>query len=129
MDADEETLTTVDGVGETMAKSIRSFFTQNDNQETLDRLYKAGLNTELDPVEDQVSDALAGKTFVLTGTLPHLTRDKARDLIEKAGGKVTASVSKKTDYVLAGATPGSKYDKAQKLGVTIIDEAGLRSLL
>ena len=129
LEADEEILTSVDGVGETMAKSIRSFFVQKANLETIHRLFEAGLNTELDPAEDQVSETLAGKNFVLTGALPHMTRDEARELIERAGGKVTAGVSKKIDYVLAGSTPGSKFEKAQKLGVTIIDEAGLRSLL
>jgi DNA ligase (NAD+) len=72
---------------------------------------------------------VAGKTFVLTGTLPSLTRDDATDLIVTAGGKVTGSVSKKTDYVIAGEEPGSKLTKAEQLGVAILDEAGLRKLL
>ena len=70
-----------------------------------------------------------GKTFVLTGTLPNLTREDARERIESAGGKVTGSVSKKTDYVVAGADPGSKYEKAVELGIAILDEAGLLQLL
>ena len=72
---------------------------------------------------------LAGKTFVLTGTLPTLTRDEAKDLIEAAGGKVAGSVSKKTHYVVAGDEAGSKLDKAEELGIAVLDEAGLRSLL
>ena len=72
---------------------------------------------------------LAGKTFVITGTLPSLSRDEAKDLLEAAGAKVAGSVSKKTDYVLAGAEAGAKLDKAQALGITILDEAGLQALL
>jgi DNA ligase (NAD+) len=77
----------------------------------------------------QVSNLLYGKTFVLTGTLPNMTRDTVTEKIEHLGGKVTNSVSTKTDYVVAGADPGSKYDKALKLGVKILDEAGLVKLL
>ena len=95
----------------------------------LPRYLVAGLNTISEPAHAKASATLAEKTFVLTGSLPNMNRDEARKLIERAGGKVTASVSNKTDYVLAGATPGSKFEKAQKLGVTIIDEAGLRSML
>jgi DNA ligase (NAD+) len=76
-----------------------------------------------------LSSAIAGKTFVLTGTLPTLTRDEARDMIEAAGGKVAGSVSKKTDYVVAGAEAGSKLEKAQQLSLTILDESQLKELL
>ena len=75
------------------------------------------------------ADTLAGKTFVLTGTLPSLTRSEAKEMIEAAGGKVSGSVSKKTDYVVAGEEAGGKLTKAQSLGVAVIDEAGLRALL
>lgn len=75
------------------------------------------------------ADTFAGKTFVLTGTLPSLTRSEAKEMIEAAGGKVSGSVSKKTDYVVAGEEAGSKLTKAQSLGVAVIDEAGLRELL
>lgn len=75
------------------------------------------------------ASAIAGKTFVLTGTLPNWTRDEAKAQIEAAGGKVTGSVSKKTDYVVAGAEAGSKLTRAEQLGITILDEAGLQQLL
>jgi DNA ligase (NAD+) len=76
-----------------------------------------------------VSSPISGKTFVLTGTLPGLTRDEAKDMIEALGGKVAGSVSKKTDYLVAGAEAGSKLDKAQTLGITILDEIQFRELL
>jgi DNA ligase (NAD+) len=79
--------------------------------------------------DDSTPKPLAGKTFVLTGSLPSLSRDEAKDLIEAAGGKVSGSVSKKTHYVVAGADAGSKLDKAQELGVAILDEDGLKALL
>jgi len=84
---------------------------------------------ENDGTADHSPRPLAGKTFVLTGTLPTLTRDEAKDMIEAAGGKVSGSVSKKTHFVVAGAEAGSKLDKAQELGVAILDEEGLKSLL
>jgi len=89
---------------------------------------KAGLNL-IEKSSSQSVSAIAGKTFVLTGTLPTLGRDEARDLIEKAGGKVSGSVSKNTDYVVAGEEAGSKLTKAQELGVTILGEPELRKLL
>jgi DNA ligase (NAD+) len=88
----------------------------------------AGLNL-IEVASAATVAGVAGKTFVLTGTLPTLGRDEARDLIEKAGGKVSGSVSKKTDYVVAGEEAGSKLTKAQELGVAVIDEAALRALL
>ncbi len=93
------------------------------------RLRKPALETSAPKRARAVAGPLAGKTFVLTGTLASLTREAAAELIVAAGGKVTGSVSKKTDYVVAGAEPGSKLAKAEQLGITIVDEAGLRKLL
>jgi DNA ligase (NAD+) len=93
------------------------------------RLRQRGLRLELDRSERRTEGgALEGKTFVLTGTLPELTRDEATAMIKRAGGKVTGSVSKKTDYVVAGDSPGSKFEKAEELGTEILDEQGLREL-
>ena len=115
-----------------IAESVYQFFAQEQNRHTIERLRTANvrldqrLPTGASPVSRQ---ALTGKVFVLTGTLPHLTRDQARDLISAAGGRVTSSVSRKTDYVLAGAEPGSKYEQALRLGVPILSEAQLYELL
>ena len=112
--------------------SVYQFFAQEQNRHTIERLRAANvrldqrLPTGASPVSRQ---ALTGKVFVLTGTLPHLTRDQARDIISAAGGRVTSSVSRKTDYVLAGAEPGSKYEQALRLGVPILSEAQLYELL
>jgi DNA ligase (NAD+) len=94
-------------------------------------LTRAGVQTELEQqaVIEETNQRFAGKVFVLTGTLPSMTRDEARELIETNGGRVTGSVSKKTDYVLAGADPGSKLDKANQLGVPVIDEDNFRKML
>ncbi|MCH7614266.1 MAG: hypothetical protein IH978_00760 [Nitrospinae bacterium] len=122
--ASEETLTAIDGIGEIMAQSIRQFFAQEENQSIIERLIEAGLNVAQEEnveVEERPMP-LAGKTFVLTGTLPSMTREEAKALIEKAGGKVTGSVSKKTSYLLAGESPGSKIAKAGKIGIPVIDE-------
>ena len=99
-------------------------------RELIERLGKAGLRMELDPSERRVEGGpLEGKTFVLTGTLPDLSREEATRLIKRAGGKVVNSVSKKTDYVVAGDSPGSKLAKAEELGIDVIDEGGLRKLV
>ncbi|MGF1484358.1 MAG: NAD-dependent DNA ligase LigA [Opitutales bacterium] len=130
--ADAEQLEAIEGIGAIMAESIQSWFTVEENADLADRLAAAGLNTEQasgDAGSGPVSDALEGKTFVLTGTLPNLTRDEATALIEQAGGRVTSSVSKKTDYVVAGEAAGSKLAKAEKLGISILDEAGLQELI
>ena len=97
-------------------------------RDQVERLRAAGLQMEQEAVE-AADGPLTGLTFVLTGTLPELTRDQAGERIQAAGGKVTGSVSKKTDYVVAGADPGSKLVKAEKLGVAVIDEEGLLALL
>ncbi|WP_269543098.1 NAD-dependent DNA ligase LigA [Cerasicoccus fimbriatus] len=133
MEADPETLEAVDGVGGIMAKAIVDFFADEKNRALILRLREAGLNFALadseKPAEAVEGGVLNGKTVVLTGTLPTLTRDQATALIEKAGGKTSSSVSKKTDYVLAGDAAGSKLAKAEKLGVAVLDEAAFRELV
>ncbi|MEI7430151.1 MAG: NAD-dependent DNA ligase LigA [Betaproteobacteria bacterium] len=126
--ADEEALMQVSDVGPVVAQCLRQFCLEPHNLEIIAKLQEAGVvwpDVEVLPVPQ---GAAAGRIFVLTGTLPSLTRDEAKALIEMAGGKVSGSVSKKTDYVVAGAEAGSKLEKAQELGVTVLDEAQLRSL-
>jgi DNA ligase (NAD+) len=125
--ASQEELQEVDEVGPRIAESIAEFFSIPANRELIKRLEKAHLN--LTGRKKQRGTKLAGKTFVLTGTLAHFTRDDAKKMIEDAGGKVTGSVSKKTDYVIAGSDAGSKLDKARELGVNVIDENGMAKLL
>jgi DNA ligase (NAD+) len=128
MKASVEELGEVHGVGSHIARSLTTFFADETNRHVLDRLAIAGVvMTESGHVEDSPRP-LAGKTFVLTGALPTLTRDAARDLIQRRGGRVTGSVSKKTDYVVAGEEPGSKTDDARRLGVPLLDEAALLAL-
>jgi DNA ligase (NAD+) len=131
MDATVEQLLQVDDVGPVVAQSIRTFFEQPHNREVVEQLRAVGIHwPEHDgTAPDTSAQPLAGKTLVLTGTLPTLSRDDAKDLIEAAGGKVAGSVSKKTHYVVAGAEAGSKLDKARELGLTVLDEDGLRTLL
>ena len=126
-----EQLLEVNDVGPVVAQSIRTFFDQPHNREVVEQLRAAGIAWEehAGTAVDAPPKPLAGKTFVLTGTLPTLSRDQAKDLIEAAGGKVTGSVSKKTHYVVAGEEAGSKLDKARELGVAILDETGLQQLL
>jgi DNA ligase (NAD+) len=128
MDADEETLQQAEEVGPKVSQSIRLFFHEPRNRELVDRLRRAGLTFE-HSIRKKSAGPLAGKTFVLTGTLPNIHRDDAKAQIESAGGKVTGSVSKKTDYVVAGADPGSKLDKANALGVPVIGEPELLEML
>jgi DNA ligase (NAD+) len=118
----------ISGVGIEVSESILSFFSDPNHRDWVKAMRAAGLNLVEAAAAGSV-EGVAGKTFVLTGTLPTLGRDEARDLIEKAGGKVSGSVSKKTDFVVAGEEAGSKLTKAQELGVAILDEAGLRALL
>ncbi len=130
MGASVERLLEVNDVGPVVAQSLHTFFAQAHNLEVVQGLRRAGITwPESDATADTSPKPLAGKTVVLTGTLPVLTRDEAKDLIEAAGGKVAGSVSKKTHYVVAGAEAGSKLDKARELGLTILDEEGLRALL
>ncbi|NWG38864.1 MAG: NAD-dependent DNA ligase LigA [Hydrogenophilaceae bacterium] len=129
MDADEAALVEVPDVGPVVAQSIAQFFAEPHNREVVEQLRAAGVSWPESAPGRKQQGGLAGKTFVLTGTLPHLTRDEAKDKIEAAGGKVAGSVSKKTDYVVVGAEAGSKLTKAQELGITILDEAGLMAML
>ncbi|MGA8383854.1 MAG: NAD-dependent DNA ligase LigA [Candidatus Cybelea sp.] len=126
--ADETELQRSEGVGPEVARSVALFFKQQPNREMIERLRQAGVVMSA-PKRVKTGGALSGKTFVLTGTLPNLTREAAAELIVAAGGKVTGSVSKKTDYVVAGSEPGSKLTKAEQLGINILDESGLQALL
>lgn len=127
--ADLHTLQQVPDVGPVVAESIYEFFREPHNEEVIAKLIQAGIQWQESTGRSASAGPLTGKTFVLTGTLPTLTRDEAKELIETAGGKVSGSVSRKTDYVVAGTEAGSKLDKAQELGVTVLDEAGLQALL
>jgi len=129
MGADAEALLAVSDVGPIVAQSIRTFFDQAHNREVVEQLRACGVTWPEGAPADAGPKPLSGKTLVLTGTLPTLGRDAAKDLIEAAGGKVSGSVSKKTHYVVAGAEAGSKLDKANELGVPVLDEAGLLELL
>ena len=129
MAATPEQLLEVDDVGPIVALSIGTFFDQPHNREVVEQLRACGVHWEEGEPAERALQPLAGKTLVITGTLPAWSRDEAKDRVEAAGGKVAGSVSKKTDYLVAGADAGSKLLKAQALGVTIIDEAALRALL
>ncbi|MBI2314056.1 MAG: NAD-dependent DNA ligase LigA [Betaproteobacteria bacterium] len=130
MEADASSLEEVRDVGPVVAKSIARFFAERHNREVIRDLRARGVRWAEDKAARRARQgAFAGKTFVLTGTLSAMTRDEAKDRIEALGGKVTGSVSKKTDYVVAGADPGSKYDKARELGVTILDEEQFANML
>ena len=130
MDADEAQLLQVNDVGPVVAHSIRTFFAQPHHREIVEQLRAAGVRwDEHEGAASAPAGLLAGRTLVLTGTLPTLTRDEAKALIEAAGGKVAGSVSKKTSAVIAGEEAGSKLDKARELGVPVLDEVGLRALL
>ncbi len=129
MDATLEQLLQVADVGPIVAQSIRTFFDQAHNREVVEQLRACGVTwTEGEPTAG-ASLPLAGQTFVLTGTLPTLSRDQAKDMLEALGAKVAGSVSKKTHCVVAGAEAGSKLDKAQELGIKVLDEAGLLALV
>ncbi len=129
MGASEEALLAVADVGPIVAKSIRTFFDQPHNREVVEQLRACGVTWEEGEPAAVAPKPLSGKTFVITGTLPTLGRDEAKDRLEAAGAKVAGSVSKKTDYVVAGAEAGSKLVKAQELGIAVIDEAALLALL
>ncbi|MFW2373997.1 MAG: NAD-dependent DNA ligase LigA [Gammaproteobacteria bacterium] len=129
MEADEESLQTVPDVGPIVAAHVYSFFRQPHNLEVIEKLHSAGIHWQDLPVMDVAEQSLAGQTFVLTGSLTMMTRDEAKQALQAKGAKVTGSVSKKTDYVVVGDSPGSKATKAEQLGVRIIDESELQALL
>jgi len=124
-----EELLSVEEIGPGIAESVYDFFRNDNNLKTIEKLRQAGVKMAAEEETAQVKSTLTGKTFVLTGTLPTLSREQASEMILKAGGKVSSSVSKKTDYVLAGENPGSKLDKARGLGVKVIDEGEFRKLI
>lgn len=125
-----ESLVEVDGIGNIVAESIVSFFNQPENKVMIEALMAAGLKSEEEPPDQsETKEAIAGKTFVLTGTLPSMKRSEAKARIEAAGGKASGSVSKKTDYLVTGESAGSKLTKAESLGVSVITEAQLLELL
>ena len=124
-----EALIAIDGVAETTAETVLQAFASPAIQEVLKELAALGVVLEEEQQERQEIEGVAGKTFVLTGTMPNWGRSEAAGYIKAAGGKTSSSVSKKTDYVVAGEKAGSKLTKAESLGVMVIDEAGLRSLL
>ena len=127
MAADEERLQEVPDIGPGVAHSLSGFFAQEQNRAVIDKLLEAGVR--FPAVEVKPAGRLTGKTFVLTGTLDGLTRSEAKQRLQALGAKVTASVSKKTDYVVAGSDPGAKRDKAEKLGIPILDEAAFLNLV
>ncbi|KAA5808095.1 NAD-dependent DNA ligase LigA [Thermoanaerobacterium thermosaccharolyticum] len=127
-EASFDELTNIEEVGPKMADSIIAFFKEKQNKEILDKLKEAGVNM-VKKKSENTSNIFDGLTFVLTGTLSNYTRDEAKKLIEERGGKVTGSVSKKTNYVVAGTDPGSKLSKAQQLGVKVIDEEEFENML
>lgn len=127
-DASEDELRRSEGIGSEVAASVHLFFRQRANREIVERLRAAGVDLTAEKRASRANGPLAGKTFVLTGTLPGMTRDEASAAIAFAGGKVVGSVSKKTDYLVAGDEPGSKLVKANDLGIEILDERALRAL-
>ncbi len=127
MAASAEELERVNEVGPRVSEAIREFFDESRNRDLVHKLEKAGLTMTAE--KRKKTSQLEGLTFVLTGTLPNLSRDEAKAKIESAGGRVSGSVSKKTNYVVAGEDAGSKLDKARELSVPIVDESALNSML
>jgi len=127
--ASKEELEQVHEVGPTLAESIQQFFQEKHNRDLIKRLKEQGLPMEAAVQVHREEQVFAGKTFVITGTLPGMSRDEATALVEQRGGRVTSAVSKKTNFVLAGDDPGSKLDKARRLGINVIDEETFRRML
>ena len=128
-ESSSEELTTIPEIGPKIAQSIVTFFQQEQSRLVLDKLKKAGVKMEQEKTVMEVELPLNGKVFVLTGTLPNLTRRDAVELIKKYGGRVSSSVSSKTDYLLAGSDPGQKYEKARELEISIIEEHDLLQMV
>ena len=129
MNASYEELCNINDVGEIIAKSIKDFFSQEENIFTINKLKEYGVNMTIDNSGYKEDENFLGKTFVLTGTLSSITRDEATNIIESNGGKVSGSVSKKTSVVIVGADPGSKYTKALELGIPIWQEEEFLELI
>jgi len=127
-EADEQALTEVAEVGPKVAASIVEFFSERANRRVIERLRSAGIDPH-HAQQETVSNRLAGESFVFTGTLARSSREQAGELVGRHGGKVVSSVSKNTDYVVVGADPGSKYEKAKSLGVRILTEDEFEALL
>ena len=128
MNANFETLSSINDIGPIMANSIIEFFNQDQTKDLIKRLKKSGVNMEEKTLNDS-DNRFEGLTFVLTGSLENYTRDEASNIIEKFGGKVSGSVSKKTNYLLAGEEAGSKLTKAQNLGIQIISEEDFKNMI
>jgi DNA ligase (NAD+) len=129
MNASPETLQSIPGLGPVNSSNIAAFFSADRNRRLIEKLRRAGVQMEQEAGPEAVAGPLAGKTFVITGTLPTLSREQATNLIESSGGRVVRAVSKKTGYLLVGDRPGSKYAKARELGVPVIDELQLREMM
>jgi DNA ligase (NAD+) len=129
LEADQVQLMQVSDVGPVVAQCLHQFCTEPHNLEVVEQLRAAGIVWNEGEAVPLADSAIAGKVFVLTGTLPSLSREDGKALIEAAGGKVSGSVSRKTDFVVAGAEAGSKLEKARELGVAVIDEAQLQALI
>jgi DNA ligase (NAD+) len=128
VEADEDELKAVDGVGPEVARSLREFFSDSSNRRVIKRLKAAGLTARAEAATDRDA-SLAGKAFVFTGTLSSMTRQEAEREVTARGGRAASSVSKATDFVVAGEDPGSKAERARELGVTVLSEEEFRSLV
>src|SRR6185436_488349 len=126
-EAPEEEIANADGVGDVIARAVREYFDRESTKVILDKLRRAGVR--MSEERKKTVGPLTGKTFVITGTLESMSREEATERIETLGGKVTSSLSKKTDYLVVGESPGTKLDKATKLGVATLDEAALKKML
>ena len=127
--ASKEQLQAVPDIGPVVAAAVREYLDQPQNRALIEELAALGLKMDAPMSAASAPGPLSGRTFVLTGTLPTLSREQATEAIQALGGKVTGSVSKKTDHVVAGADPGSKLAKAESLGISILDETAFRKLV